>query len=207
MQTIVNSQGRKAERRASAQGKKTARVRVQFFLDPADLDALRDAAPGRSDSERVRNFVCGRLPGDARPEVHSPSKKRQAPVPGATRRTTLRLPGFLLDELRVRADSNGMRPSWWLAGLIQSHLTGVPVLTTAELFGLREAARELSAIGRNLNQITRAVNEMALLSPHLRPALDVSVLQEISPRVDAVRGEIRKLVRASMRVWLDESEE
>lgn len=51
-----------------------------------------------------------------------------------------------------------MAPSRWIAALVQSNPTADPVMTGAELAVLQSSARELAAIGRNLNRITEAIN-------------------------------------------------
>lgn len=83
----------------------------------------------------------------------------QAPesVP-ASGRISVRLPNddFLL--LRERAAARGLPASTYVSYLVRSHLRRLAPLPDAELKALKQAIGEISAIGRNLNQIARAVN-------------------------------------------------
>jgi Bacterial mobilisation protein (MobC) len=99
-----------------------------------------------------------------------------------------------------RAALMGIRPNAWLTATVQANLERQPVMLSAELFALREASRELSAIGRNLNQIARALN-LAAIAPAMSKPVDLSGLPEISDAVDRTKAEIRRLVRASEQVW------
>ena len=49
--------------------------------------------------------------------------------------------------------------STYVSLLVRSHLRSVAPLPTAELAALKRSLAEVAAIGRNLNQIARAVNE------------------------------------------------
>ena len=52
-----------------------------------------------------------------------------------------------------------MPTSTYVSFLIRSHLRSVTPLPTLELEALKRGVAEISAIGRNLNQIARAVNQ------------------------------------------------
>ena len=61
--------------------------------------------------------------------------------------------------LRERAKARAMPTSTYVSLLIRSHLRALTPLPTAELDALKRSVAEISAIGRNLNQIARAVNQ------------------------------------------------
>lgn len=112
-------------------------------------------------------------------------------------RVTVRLPSFLLDAVKGRARIFGMAPSRWIASLVQSNVTGLPVFTEAEISAVLAANRELAAIGRNINQIARNLNEAF---PDIeRGRLDK--LAELTTVIASDRQAIRNLVRASNRAW------
>jgi len=74
-------------------------------------------------------------------------------------RMTVRLPGFLMEVAKQRSKAKGTAASRLVAVLVQANLTGTPVMTDKELAVLQASNRELAAIGRNINQIAKALNE------------------------------------------------
>ena len=63
---------------------------------------------------------------------------------------------LLLDE---RAAARGMRPATYVSVLTRSHLRFLTPLPQEEFLALKRSIGELASIGRNINQIARAVNE------------------------------------------------
>lgn len=57
-----------------------------------------------------------------------------------------------------RAAARGMQPATYASVLMRAHLRDLVPLPAAELKGLTRSVAELSAIGRNLNQIAQAIN-------------------------------------------------
>ena len=60
--------------------------------------------------------------------------------------------------LRERARSRGLPTGTYVSYLIRAHLRNLVPLPATELAALRRSVAEVGAIGRNLNQIARAVN-------------------------------------------------
>src|ERR1700722_8538005 len=79
------------------------------------------------------------------------------PVPPSGR-ISVRLPNDDLLLLRERAASRGLPAATYVSYLVRSHLRRLAPLPDAELKALKHAIGEISTIGRNLNQIARAVN-------------------------------------------------
>jgi hypothetical protein len=61
--------------------------------------------------------------------------------------------------LNERAAARGMPAATYVAVLVRSHLRNLAPLPKQELLALKSAVAELGAIGRNLNQIARAMNQ------------------------------------------------
>ena len=60
--------------------------------------------------------------------------------------------------LDARAEAHGMRPATYASVLLRSHLRQLTPLPKDELLALKRSIAELGSIGRNINQIARAVS-------------------------------------------------
>lgn len=122
----------------------------------------------------------------------------EAGAPGAQLdRMTVWAPAYILDAARTRGEAVGMAGSRWIAGLVQSNVTRLPVLTDAEVQALEASDRQLSAIGRNLNQIARALNNAF----HETERVKLEKLAELAAAVADNRAAIDALIRASRNKW------
>ncbi len=80
--------------------------------------------------------------------------------------------------LKQLAAALGQPPSRLLRRLIREAITGGPDYFKDELVDLRRMVRELSAIGRNLNQLARAANRgEAVSGPTVRRVVNAAILQ------------------------------
>jgi hypothetical protein len=59
----------------------------------------------------------------------------------------------------ARAEARGMRPATYVSVLIRSHLRQLAPLPKDELLALKRSIAELATIGRNINQIAKAMND------------------------------------------------
>lgn len=66
--------------------------------------------------------------------------------------------------LDARAEARGMRPATYVSVLTRCHLRRLAPLPKEERLALRLSISELSAVGRNINQIARAANEGGRIS-------------------------------------------
>jgi hypothetical protein len=86
----------------------------------------------------------------------------QVLIPAASLPKDLRIAVRLRPEdhrlLRERASLRSMPVGAYVAVLVRAYLHQVVPIPTAELDALKESIAELSAIGRNLNQIAHALN-------------------------------------------------
>lgn len=70
--------------------------------------------------------------------------------------------------LDARAEGRGMRPATYVSVLTRSHLRRLAPLPKDELLALERSVSELSAIGRNINQIAKAANNGGRLPGSVR---------------------------------------
>ena len=80
--------------------------------------------------------------------------------------------------LKQLAAHLGQSPSRLIRRLIREAITGGPDYFKDELVDLRRVSRELAAIGRNLNQLSRAANQGATVSgDDVRRVINAGILQ------------------------------
>lgn len=152
----------------------------------------RAMAKGLKESELLRRLVLSEL-GKSEPELVTKPDLKKIDF----ERITVRMPLFLLDATKAHAKVKGMAPSRWITALVQSNITNQPVMTDVQLVELRSSNRELAAIGRNINQIAKAINEAFYETERLR----LDKLAEITQCIAENREVIRALVRASQNAW------
>lgn len=114
-----------------------------------------------------------------------------------TEHLSVRLFTFLADAVRQRAADKGMSASRWKAALIQSHLMREPVLDDGEIEVLRESNNELRMIGRNLNQIARALNAR----PEETERIKLEVIKALVQLIDIHQSKVRSLIQHSQKEW------
>jgi len=98
--------------------------------------------------------------------------------------------------LDARAEARGMRPATYASVLLRAHLRRLTPLPKDELAALKHAVGELSAVGRNLNQIARAVNQGA---PVAGPGRDE--FRAILKICEALRDHTKGLIKANAASW------
>ena len=98
--------------------------------------------------------------------------------------------------LNERAAARGMPAATYVAVLVRSHLRNLAPLPKQELLALKSAVAELGAIGRNLNQIARAMNQgQRVAGPgreELRAMLQVG---------GALRDHVKALLAGNAKSW------
>ena len=113
------------------------------------------AREGITESALVKQLLGAVLRTSAIDELpSSPTEGRQ----NRDSRLTVRLALEDLRLLKERAASRSMASATYAAVLLRSHLRNVAPLPKEEHLALKRSVAELGAIGRNLNQIARAVN-------------------------------------------------
>ena len=119
-------------------------------------------------------------------------------VPNVTRAARLYVRLRPDDQLLLseRAAARGMAAATYVSALVRAHLRHLAPLPRDELLALRHSVAELGAIGRNLNQIARAVHQAA---PTREPGRsDLLMLLKVS---QAMRDHIKALLKANAASW------
>ena len=121
------------------------------------------------------------------------------PVPdGVSRDSRLNLRLRVEDRLllRERSEARGMAAATYASVVIRSHLRNIVPLPREELAALKRSVAELSAIGRNLNQIARAANHGEKATPPGRG--DLVLMLKIA---SSLRDHVKALISANEATW------
>jgi hypothetical protein len=117
------------------------------------------------------------------------------PLPASGKISVRLRPDDLL-LLRARAAARGMPSSTDVTFLLRGHLRSLTPLPTAEFTLLRRSLMEVAAIGRNFNQMARALNAGERSTPP-----DNASLMALLRLLDALRDHFRKLLDANSKSW------
>lgn len=103
--------------------------------------------------------------------------------------------------LRTRSEARGMASATYTSLLLRSHLRDVAPLPRAEYLALNHLVTELAAIGRNLNQIARAIHQGG--RPAMPGRAEVDTMLKLA---EALRDHVRALLLANARSWRGHAE-
>ncbi|MDB6102435.1 MAG: hypothetical protein JWO52_2434 [Gammaproteobacteria bacterium] len=98
--------------------------------------------------------------------------------------------------LRERARARELPTSTYVSFLIRAHLRALTPLPTAELEALKRSVAEVGAIGRNINQIARAVNQQQWPNGPNRSDL-LSLLRALT----GLRDHFKAFINANLASW------
>ena len=171
-------------------------LKARFDAEVHKRFVARAAALKLSESELLRRAVNRELDGQV--EESQPADPEPAELD--VTRLTVRLPAFVSKAATGRALSLGMKPSRWVAALVQSNVARHPVFTELELQAVEASTRELAAIGRNINQIARALNEAHFQTERVR----LDRLDQLTELIRKTRENIRALVKSSRNAWRED---
>lgn len=172
-------------------------VRVPADLESAfaDLAKRRNVTTSALLRELMRQAVDGAA--DAVPAPPTPASQPCEQADLQRERITLRLPAYVMRLAAHRAGQARSPLATWLANLVQSNVTGSPVLEETTRRELEAATRELAAVGRNINQIARALNEAHFRTERVK----LERLDELDKTISRLRLAVRSSVDASMNAW------
>ncbi len=152
-----------------------------------------------SESELLRKLVLDFFAQEKNNDEVGDFLRAAEPDPenAGNEKMTIRLPRFLVDAAKEKAKAKGMATSRWIAALVQSSLMQKPVMVDQALNELRANIRELNAIGRNINQMARALNE----SKGNTDKVKLDNLDLLRNYLDRNIASVRGLIRASQQAW------
>lgn len=135
----------------------------------------------------IMRITEGRVP--IKSLVYKPAKSNQL---------KFRLGGDTLARLDKRAEQEGYQNrTQWAKATILGVLHQEPVLTDTEVEALNESTRQLGAIGRNLNQVARALNIEFRESDKIKREAIEALSERITEHID----HIDELFTRNMNRW------
>ena len=98
--------------------------------------------------------------------------------------------------LRERASARQLAAATYVSVLVRAHLRELAPLPKDELMALKRSVAELGVIGRNINQIARAVNQGGgVVGPSRED------LRAILKVCEALRDNVKGLIRTNVNSW------
>jgi Bacterial mobilisation protein (MobC) len=97
--------------------------------------------------------------------------------------------------LRERASARGLASATYVSVLVRAHLRHLAPLPKDELKALKRLTAELTAIGRNLNQLARVANQGS------RVGLTQENVGLFLKLCEALRDAVKKLVQRNVESW------
>lgn len=126
-----------------------------------------------------------------------PEKQLIARDESKTKQVFVRLEPYYYEALgRFAAEREWYRGTY-LANLFYAHADRRPVLCDTEINAVRQVARQLSNLGRNVNQIAKKINTSDEHA-HLVLSLDFDLVKML---IDLENTAIRELIAANIRGW------
>jgi len=99
--------------------------------------------------------------------------------------------------LSARATARGMASATYVSVLVRSHLRNLAPLPKEELLALRHSITELKAVGRNLNQMAKALNQDVRATGPGRH--EVNAMLKVA---EGLRDHFKALLKANEKSWL-----
>jgi hypothetical protein len=167
-------------------------INTRIDADTRERFAALATANGVSESALMKRLILTALAG-----FHGADTPTSRPLETLqTTRLSFRLRPDDQALLKERAAARALPTGTYVSLLIRAHLRNLAPLPTVELNVLKASLSEVSAIGRNLNQIARALNQGSTASP---PA--VADLQTMMRVLTAIRDHFRALINANLASW------
>lgn len=166
-------------------------IQTKTRLTPEEKEALTGLARRRgvTESELLRQMIRTVTGG---PEVEPVDTERRSC------QVNIRLDEHERDKLVERAAAEGYRtPTTWAASVVRAALHHDAVLSDGEVDALREASREIAAIGRNLNQIARALNA----DPDAEPEGLAQAVVSVAEKVEDHKAAVSALIGRNLNRW------
>jgi hypothetical protein len=181
-------------------------TRLQVYLRPHEHAALLEAAGADrlAPSRYARRLMLAALRSSNRVAAAPDRPTSADPALPHTkgRQLGVRVPGPVFAALEAVARDHGQTCAGWTAALLAHYLLDQPMLRHDESAALREATRQLAAVGVLLNQVARALNAQrrATGTADAR-ALPRDLIDRCAAQIQSTTDAAHRLMSASRQVY------
>jgi len=172
----------------------------------AEFDFLaraRGATPSRLAASIIEDFLKyqrGNLPSllpTLTPAVQPTTLVPSAADEARSKQVFVRLEPYYHAELVRLSTERAWFPGTYLANLFHAHVDQRPVLCDEEINAVRQVARQLADMGRNINQISRKLNT-SLEHAHLVSSVDFELVKML---IELETNAVKALMKTNVRGW------
>lgn len=156
--------------------------------------ALAEADGGRS--RVLRQMVEAYLAAEGEGAL---AEKAGLATRGRDVKLTVRLRAEELSRLEEVSREAGFLRTSWITALVRSRLLKRPALNPADAEAYRRATQELNRIGRNLNQIARAMNTAVLEGSVLKA--EAHIIENARNEIRAISRDLHDALSGNRRYW------
>lgn len=178
--------------------------RLQIYLPPSALAHLRSIAARQqtTTSSAARRLVLSSLAGAGWRPTEAPQSREIAAQQHRAHRLHVRLSGAVFEALAAVASDHGQAPAAWTAALLAHCLLGRPLQRRDEFQALREATRQLTAVGVLLNQVARALNTQ-IKSHGVADATSfpIGLIEQCQTEIHLTTEAAHRLMEASLQAY------
>lgn len=170
--------------------------RIRVSRELADAWEAHCQRKGKSQHAVVRQLMRYVIQDDMPPEVREwVSRQIEPPDEGPKKRVVVQLTPSEHAAIEARAEAERVSIQRWLICAARASLTHQPQFTLDAAIALGESSLQLRAVGRNLNQIAKRLNEVGV------GAITLEVLQALRAYIEEHTAHVAALQEASLRRW------
>lgn len=161
--------------------------------------AVRKTTSSRLAARLIADFLAIESGHDATraPLILPHAAKTVSPDVTRTKQVFVRLEPDYYEELVRLAIAKDWYPGTYLANLFHAHSDRRPVLCEVEISAVRQVARQLADIGRNINQIAKKVNTSGEHA-NFAAVADIDLIRLL---LDLETDAVKALIKANLRGW------
>lgn len=151
---------------------------------------------GKTPGAAVKEAITAQLAkAEKSPPLKTYAQINESPTKEPKKRFEILLTQSERQAIRERADAERCSMRRWIIDACRAGLTGEPQFGMSEIDALGESNYQLLALGRNLNQIARRLNE-----GNYEP-VTVERIAALSALVDKHTDKVNTAIRASLERW------
>lgn len=178
-----------------------ARVSAETKVEFESVARTRDTTSSRLAALLITEFMkhekaaCTETSPAPRPRSAAAPVGKTADI--KTEQVFVRLEPYYFAELGRLASARQWYRGTYLSNLFRAHLDQRPVLCDAEIQAVRQVARQLADMGRNINQIAKKLNT-SLDPTHQVTSLDY---EQVKMLIELEASAVKDLIKANLRGW------